>query len=195
MPIPRLAKRITIAFILLLGFAECVALLGWKFVQNHIATTAHAPHLVSFAEPAVDFPFRTLDGGIRHLSELRGKVVFLDLWGTWCIQCIAEMPTVQALYTHYRQDPSVVFLIVSRLDSPEAVRRYKHHNHFDLPFYTTEDADIPNSMQLNQFPATFIYALDGTLMVKHTGAADWSSPSVVSFIDGLKKNPRHAAFQ
>jgi hypothetical protein len=97
------------------------------------------------------------------------------------------MPTVQALYDHYRNDPAVAFLLVSRLDSPARVERYAHHNHFDLPFCTMNDADIPASMQLYQFPATFIYAPDGTLMAKHTGAADWSAPSVISFVDGLKK--------
>jgi thiol-disulfide isomerase/thioredoxin len=40
-------------------------------------------------------------------------VVYLDLWGTWCIQCVAEMPTVQKLYDHYKGDSQVEFLIVS----------------------------------------------------------------------------------
>jgi len=192
MPIRHIAKKIIVALAFLLVLAGGISLLGWRLLQRRIALNAHAPHLVSFAEPAVDFPFWTLDGGTKHLSEVKGKVVFLDLWGTWCIQCVAEMPTVQALYDHYRNDPNVAFLIVSRLDSPETVRRYARRNHLDLPFYTTDDADIPASMHLNQFPATFIYAPDGTLMVKHTGAADWSAPSVISFIDGLKKNPQRA---
>jgi hypothetical protein len=77
-----------------------------------------------------------------------------------------EMPTVQALYDHYRNDPRVEFLIISRLDSPAAVRRYAHRNHFDLPFYTMEDEQIPPWMQLHQFPSSFIYAPDGTLAAR-----------------------------
>ncbi len=42
-------------------------------------------------------------------------------------------------------------------------------------------------MQLNQFPSTFLYAKDGTLVAKHVGAADWSDKSVIAFIDNLKQ--------
>ena len=54
------------------------------------------------------------------------------------MQCVAEMPTVQKLYDHYRNDPDVEFLIVSRLDSPLAVGSYAYRSHLDLPFYVTE---------------------------------------------------------
>jgi hypothetical protein len=110
----------------------------------------------------------------------------LSIYGGLGAFSASEMPTVQAHYDQFRNDPTVTFLIISRLDSPETVRRYARRNHFDPPFYTTDDADIPASMQLNQFPATFLYSPDGTMMVKHTGAADWSAPAVVSYINDLK---------
>ena len=103
-------------------------------------------------EPASDLVFRTLDGQPQHLLPINHQVVFLDLWGTWCIQCVAEMPTVQALYNHYRNDPQVKFLIISRWDTPANVRRYAHRNHFDLPFYVTRDNDIPASCTSTSSP-------------------------------------------
>jgi thiol-disulfide isomerase/thioredoxin len=112
--------------------------------------------------------------------------VFLDLWGTWCVQCVAELPTAQRLYDHYKGDPQVKFLIVSRLESPSAERFYARRSQFDLPFYIIQDEDIPPSMQLNQYPSTFIYSKDGSLVSKHIGAADWSGSSVISSIDQLK---------
>lgn len=181
-----MAKKIVLSLVALLVLSGGLAFCGWKVVQHRILLNARAPHLVSTPEPEIDFPFRRLDGTRMHLAETKGKVVFVDLWGTWCIQCVAEMPTVEALYDQFRHDPDVTFLIISRLDSPETVRRYARRNHFDLPFYTTDDSDIPPSMQLNQFPATFLYSRDGTMMVKHTGAADWSAPAVVSYINHLK---------
>ena len=114
-----------------------------------------------------------------RLSEAKGKVVFLDLWGTWCVQCVAEMPTVQRLYDRYRHDGAVQFLIVSRMDTPAQVRAYASRNGLTLPFYRMRDEDIPASMQLGQFPSTFLYSKNGALMMEHTGAADWSSPAVV----------------
>jgi thiol-disulfide isomerase/thioredoxin len=182
-----MAKKIVFGLSLLLLCLGAAGYSGWKIIQHHILLNAKAPHLVSSPEPGTDFPFRKLDGTQMHLAETKGKVVFVDLWGTWCIQCVAEMSTVQALYDKFRNDPNVTFLIISRWDSAETVRRYARRNHFDLPFYTTDDDDIPASMHLNQFPATFLYAPDGTMMLKHTGAADWAAPAVVSYINGLKK--------
>jgi thiol-disulfide isomerase/thioredoxin len=178
--------RIAITIVVVLTIA-CGTFIGiFKFFQNRIAARARAPHLQIHPEPASDLVFRTLDGQPQHLLPTNNQVVFLDLWGTWCIQCVAEMPTVQALYNHYRNDPQVKFLIVSRWDTPAAVQRYAHRNHFDLPFYVTRDEEIPPSMWLNQFPSAFIYAKNGTLVSKHTGAANWSAPSVIAFIDQLK---------
>ena len=67
------------------------------------------------------------------------------------------------------------------------MRLYAHRNHLDLPFYITQDEDIPQSMQLNQYPSTFIFAKNGSLVSKHIGAADWSDRSVIAFIDQLKQ--------
>jgi len=96
------------------------------------------------------------------------------------------MPTVQKLYSHYKGDPAVEFLIVSCMDSPQAVQRYARRNGFDLPFYVTRDEDVPSSMYLHQYPATFIYAKDSRLATQHAGGADWSDPSVIRFIDQLR---------
>jgi thiol-disulfide isomerase/thioredoxin len=171
----------------LLMLAAATALLVFKLVQRRVAAHMRPPHLKLSLEPASDLVYRTLDGAPQQLSSTKGQVVFLDLWGTWCVQCVAEMPTVQKLYDHYKDDPQVKFLIVSRMDQPSAVRSYAHRNNLSLPFYLTRDEDIPTSMQLNQFPATFLYAKDGQLVSKHVGAADWSDRSVIAFIDQLKQ--------
>ena len=180
-------KRTAFVLLLLVLLIASSALVVFKLVQHKVARNMRPPHLTLSPEPASDLTYRTLDGTAQTLSSNKGQVVFLDLWGTWCVQCVAEMPTVQKLYDHYKDDPGVKFLIVSRMDKPSAVRSYARRNHLDLPFYITHDDEIPPSMQLNQFPATFLYSADGTLVVKHTGAADWSDRSVISFIDGLKQ--------
>lgn len=183
----KVLRRTVVVLLSLVLLAACTGLLVFKFAQYKIAARMQPPHLQIQPEPASDLLYRTLDGIPQHLSSNKGKVVFLDLWGTWCIQCVAEMPKVQELYNHYKNDPDIEFLIVSRLDSPAAVRSYARRNHLDLPFYVTNDEDIPKTMQLNQYPATFLYAKNGNLIAKHVAAADWSDHSVISFIDRLKR--------
>jgi thiol-disulfide isomerase/thioredoxin len=181
-------KKIVMAAVLCLAFLGAATVSAWQFLQRRIALNEKAPRLVRINQPAEDFGFRSLDGALMHLSSKRGKVVFVDLWGTWCIQCVAEMPTVQRLYDRYRNDPNVSFLIISRLDSPATVRHYARLHHYDLPFYTMDNEDIPSSMRLGQFPTTFLYARDGSVAAKHTGAADWSAPRVTEFIEALKQD-------
>jgi thiol-disulfide isomerase/thioredoxin len=178
--------RILAAFVCLLFVAAIAGVSFFKLAEAKIASRLRPPRLAPLSLGGEDLSFYTLDGQPQHRLAKKGKVVFLDLWGTWCLQCVAEMPTVQRLYEHYRNDPQVEFLIVSRLDSPASVQRYARRNRLDLPFYVTGDEDIPNSMDLNQYPATFLYAKDGSLVAQHVGAANWSAPSVIAFIDALK---------
>ena len=180
-------KRLGVGLLFLVLFGVAACFLFFKFVEQRVAANMQPPHLEIQIEPASDLVYRTLSGQEQHLSAQKGQVVFLDLWGTWCVQCVAEMPTIQKLYNRYKNDPQVKFLIVSRMDSPSAVRSYAHRYHLDLPFYITQDQEIPQSMQLNQYPATFIYAKDGSLVAKHVAAADWADPSVYSFLDRLKR--------
>lgn len=190
MSLPKKFLIATASCILLLG---ALALLGWRLAQNYVARNEHAPHLVRLHEPAEDFQFHSLDGAPQRLSAYKGKVVFVDLWGTWCIQCVAEMPALQKLYDRYRNDPDVTFLIISRMDTPETVQRFARRHNYDLPFYTMADADIPPSMQLRQFPTTFLYTPDGNVAAKHAGAADWSAPAAAAFIESLKKDAKKAS--
>jgi thiol-disulfide isomerase/thioredoxin len=178
---------------IVVGLVAAIALIvaGWfgflHMVESRIASRMEAPYLAGKPQPAADLVYSTLDGEERHLAASHGKVVFLNLWGTECVQCVVEMPRVQKLYDHYRNDPDVEFLIVSRLDTPAGVRAYAKRNHLNLPFYTMRDQDIPASMRLNQYPATFLYAKDGQLVAWHVAAANWDDPSVIAFIDKLKK--------
>ncbi|SEG25031.1 Thiol-disulfide isomerase or thioredoxin [Bryocella elongata] len=177
-------RRIVVVSLTLVVLATIggYALLRWVRAR----VEAHAPHLIVDNIPETDFVFHTLSGEEKHLSDFRGQVVFLDLWGTWCLQCVAEMPTVQRLYDHYRNDPKVTFLIVSRMDTPNAVRRFARRGGYTLPFYVMRDDDIPPAMYLRQYPATFLYSADGIQVAHHAGGADWSDASIVHRIDSLR---------
>jgi thiol-disulfide isomerase/thioredoxin len=80
-----------VALVLLLAAVAMVAL--FKLVQHRIAARLSPPVLEQESWIVPDITYRTLDGSVRHLSSSRGQVVFLNLWGTWCIPCVAEMPT------------------------------------------------------------------------------------------------------
>jgi thiol-disulfide isomerase/thioredoxin len=174
--------------VVLLSLVLLAAVTGFallRYVRHRVES--HAPHLIADNIPETDFAFHTLSGEEKHLSDFRGKVVFLDLWGTWCIQCVAEMPAVQRLYDHYRNDPNVTFLIVSRMDTPQAVERFARRGGYTLPFYVMHDKDVPPAMYLQQYPATFLYSPAGLQVAHHAGGADWSDASVIHLMDSFRE--------
>jgi thiol-disulfide isomerase/thioredoxin len=178
-------RLIGVAVLTLCSVAFLTGLFLFHLIRKKVES--RSPHLVAVSLPAPDLAFQTLDGQELHLSDFKGKVVFLDLWGTWCIQCVAEMPTVQKLYDHYKNNPQVVFLIVSRMDTPQRVKQYAHLGHYTLPFYVTRDEDIPPAMYFHQYPATFLYAKDGRIAAQHAGGAEWNDPSVIDFVEELTR--------
>ena len=114
----KILKWAAAGLVALVLLAAGVGLLFFKFVQRKIAANMQPPHLMPLREVSSDLSYRTLDGEPQHLASAKGQVVFLDLWGTWCVQCVAEMPTVQKLYDHYKDDPQVKFLILGSIRLP-----------------------------------------------------------------------------
>ena len=169
---------------IVLGIIGSVAFV--KYAESTIADRLTAPELPKELKENFDFRYSTLTGETKYVSGLKGKVVFVNFWGTWCIPCVAEMPTIQKLYDSYRNDTDVVFVIASRLDNAAQIKAFAAKHNYTLPFYIISDKDIPASMNFNQYPTTFIYAKDGSVAMKHVNASDWADTSVISFINKLK---------
>ncbi len=74
-------------------------------------------------EPAIDFAFTTLEGKPMKLSDLKGKVVYMDFWASWCGPCKGEMPYAKKLKEHFKDQKDVVFLYVSIDDKEEAWKK------------------------------------------------------------------------
>jgi len=77
-----------------------------------------------------------LDGSEVSLASLKGRIVVLDFWVTWCDVCQAEIPVFDALYSQYKSDPNVVFILVNsglNGDTNERVRRFSQTHHLQIP--------------------------------------------------------------
>jgi thiol-disulfide isomerase/thioredoxin len=109
-------------------------------VSEHKIAPLKPPAIDSLSQRAPVFEYRSLDGMIHRLSELKGRVVLIDIWGTWCPGCVEEMPTLQRLYESYRSDPGVAFVIVSQNDSPDKVKAFVEKNRLTIPIYYIESS-------------------------------------------------------
>lgn len=194
----RKLSHIGISLVVILLLAVCSGALYLTFGHSRItfkvtsrpSTPSESPDRLVLTLPG-DFAYHTLDGKGEHLLSSKGKVLFVNRWGTWCAPCVAEMPSIQKLYDHYKDDPDVKFLIIASRDSASDVQTFALRHHLDLPFYIEENADT-TGLNFSTFPSTSIYRKDGTLALKQVGGADWSAPAVIAQIEQLKlQNGQH----
>jgi thiol-disulfide isomerase/thioredoxin len=113
-----------------------------------------------------------LEGRPHRLSTYRGKVVFLNVWATWCPPCREEMPHLIELYREYRDRGFVLLALSDKVnDTVEAQRRFAQVYNVPFPLLMVESlSQLPKPYSLvSVFPTTFLIRADGTLAVVKGG--------------------------
>jgi thiol-disulfide isomerase/thioredoxin len=124
---------------------------------------------------------RNSEGTPLDPESLRGEVVFLNFWGTYCPPCIAEMPEIQSIYDDYSD--KVRFVLVSA-ESPEKVQNFLDSREYNLPSYYG-GRNMPEAFSVRSVPTTFVISRDGKIVMKKVGAADWDSNAMRKAFDQL----------
>ncbi len=125
-----------------------------------------------------------LNGNIHNFNNSKGKVIVLNFWATWCPPCIAEMPSLQALYNDYQEQ--VDFYFVSNEDA-STIRAFLNKNNYSFKSFIPQTR-YPNAFNISSIPRTFLIDRQGRIVIDKTGAANWDSEKVRSAIDVLLKN-------
>jgi len=120
---------------------------------------------------------RTVD-----LSKLRGRVVVLNLWATFCPPCIEELPSLLALQ---RQMPNLAVVAVSMDQDPDVYRRFLVEHHVDLLTVRDEDQRVNAMYGTAQIPETYIIDRQGVLRRKFIGAQNWTGPEITGYLSKL----------
>lgn len=159
----RLRRYGTVAFVLVLVLGLAL-LFGWGLRRD--------PRLIRTVlagKQAPGFSLEVLDAGRRlALSDLRGQVVVINFWASWCTACLLEHPGFVAAWDRYR-DRGVVFLGVIYEDSPDAARAYMHELGGDWPQLIDPGARVAQEYGVYGVPETFFIAPDGTVVHKQIG--------------------------
>lgn len=131
---------------------------------------------------AAIFSFRDKHGNKKSTAELKGKIVFINFWATWCPPCRAEMPSLNDLYNRFRDDDRFVFLFLSEDNDPAVAERYLQNNGFNMPLLTGEGA-VPEEVYSGTLPTTVVLNKKGEIVYKHEGLAKYNT---TEFINQLK---------
>jgi len=134
-------------------------------------------------ETAPDFTVQDSDRKVT-LSELRGKVVVLNFWATWCPPCVEELPSLLDMQRKMK-DKGVTVLAVSIDDDAGAYHKFLVDQKVDL-LTVRDDRHASNALYGTfKFPESYIIDRNGVMRRKFIGAVDWNQPEVVEFLSKL----------
>lgn len=118
-------------------------------------------------QPAPDAVLTGLDGKAFNLSDLRGKVVFLDLWATWCGPCRMEMPHLEKL--HKELGAQVAFVAASSEEQP-VIEAFLQKSPYTMRIVRISEADAHGKFKATSIPTGFVIDKDGTIRAHMVGA-------------------------
>ncbi|MCS6973935.1 MAG: TlpA family protein disulfide reductase [Cyclobacteriaceae bacterium] len=138
-------------------------------------------------EKSFDYAFTIKDLNNRKIpvEKFRGKVLFINLWATWCGPCRAEMPTIEALYQKVNRE-EIQFIILSIDDDldNQKVRRFIEKNRYTFPVFMPS-GNLPQQLQVPSIPVTLIIDKQGNVVRKKTGMTNYNTGQYVRLLEEL----------
>ena len=127
--------------------------------------------------PAYDFELKDQYGNTHRLEDYRGKVIFLNFWGTWCPPCRAEMPDIQKLYEEYSAQGDEAEVVILGAAAPEmgqegdisSITQFMEENGYNYPVLMDENWEMFNWYGITSFPTTFMIDKAGNVYGYVTG--------------------------
>ncbi len=130
------------------------------------------------------FSFTNSAGTTATIAGLKGKVVFINFWASWCPPCRAEMPSLDELYKKLQNDDRFVFLFINEDEDKSKAIKYLGKNHFTIPLYT-RSGDMPNEIFSGTLPTTIVIDKDGKVVLKHEGIAGYNTDAFIRQLKDL----------
>ena len=123
---------------------------------------------------APDFVLQDLDGKAVRLSNFRGRVVFLNVWTTWCEPCRVEMPAMETLNQRLAGDDFMMLAVSADADGRRVVAPFVEDLRLTLPVLLDPDGQVVSRYRVTGYPETFIIDRVGEVVAHEIGPRDWS---------------------
>jgi thiol-disulfide isomerase/thioredoxin len=179
---------LTILFVLILRFTG--ALSGLSFLAQSAAMKSGLMNFnpeenVTLGAFDYNFSIKDLKGNTIDFNQFKGKVIFINLWATWCGPCRVEMPSIQNLYNTTDHE-RIIFVMLS-LDTEEnnhKVVKYVNDKQYTFPVYVSENG-LPDQLNVPSIPTTFVIGKDGKIKSKKVGTAKYDTDKFQRFLEEL----------
>lgn len=129
-----------------------------------------------------NFTLKDLKGNRIKFDQYKGKVVFLNMWATWCGPCRAEMPGIHSLYEKLKGVPiEFVMLSIDRDQALPKVESYIANNKYTFPVFMPS-GNLATQLQVPSIPTTFIISKDGKIVMKEVGTRNYDTQRMADFL-------------
>jgi thiol-disulfide isomerase/thioredoxin len=140
--------------------------------------------LLSQTVSSRDFSLPLVSGELQTLSALKGKVVFLNFWATWCGPCRDEMPSMEVLYNRFK-DKGLEILAVNSEESQGDVIAFMQDYGLTFPALLDEDGRVNGAYGIQAIPTTFLVDRDGKIILRLVGSINWDTEKIHAAIESL----------
>jgi peroxiredoxin len=144
------------------------------FAAITIATAQNdSTSLTRIGDKAPVFTCRTIDGKSVDISKLKGKIVMINFFATWCGPCNLELPVLQKnIWSKYKDKPDFALIIVGREHSEQEVRDFVTKKNFTMPFAPDPDREIFKLYATQNIPRNVIIGKDGRIIFQNMGYSE-----------------------
>ena len=137
----------------------------------------------------IDFTLPLLSGGNVTLSSLRGQVVFLNFWATWCPPCREEMPSMEALHRRFK-DQGLEIIAVNIQENRNQVGAFVREYNLTFPIPLDTSGAVSRRYGMRGIPTTYIIDREGSIILVLTGGLDWYRREIISAFEVLLNHGR-----
>ena len=135
--------------------------------------TADGPFL---RDTDYNFSMITNEGNPVNLGDFAGKVTFVNVWASWCPPCVAEMRTIETLYSQVSDHEDIRFLMLSVDEERKSASDFMNKRGYSMP-YQFPTSSIPIVFNSSVLPTTYVVSKEGQIVYMKEGIADYSSPA------------------
>lgn len=133
---------------------------------------------------ARDVSATSLDGRTVRLSDLRGKIVLLNFWATWCPPCREEMPALEALWKG-EKGKDFTIMGISGGEPMSVVKRFVEIGGYTYPIYADPSSDAASAYGIRFIPTTYVIDKAGAVIAMKSGGAAYGGPDSLALFSAL----------
>jgi cytochrome c biogenesis protein CcmG/thiol:disulfide interchange protein DsbE len=134
---------------------------------------------------APQFALSDLSGKMVSLRDLRGKVILLNFWASWCGPCRAEIPALERLYQKRKDRGFEIMAVNTERSSASQIASFAQKFGMSFPILLNPQGDMGNNYWVRAIPTSFLVDKKGVIRWKIVGGREWDNPSILNTIDQL----------